>query len=241
VELSFSKTVILAGDFELSEQFCSRLRKPGVYLPVIDAPCGRLFHFNKNCVFVGNAIRALRPKTLLFLKVLPEVVAKIRELFPDLNPLVIEHFDENLLGKHLDLNRKQVSLEDLKQSSASAFAGNLFAVEGESNISSVIAANLAIAHGGQVLSIPEVSEDEIDSLKEEFRVWSNSNQTLEKDQCRDTVLGFMKNRLPANFIFTRNSKIPAMGNDSRECYKGLNMEFTPTNKLEAAIKMRQIF
>jgi hypothetical protein len=200
VDLSFSKTVILAGDFQLAEQVCSRLRKPGVYLPLIEAPCVRLFHFNKNCIFVGNAIRALRPKTLIFLKVLPEVVAKMRELFPDLNPLLIEQFDENLLGKHLELNRKPVGLEDLKQSLSSVFTGNLFVVEGESNINSIIAANLSIAHGGRVLSIPEVSEDEIDSLKEEFREWSNSKQTLEADQCRDRVLDFLKSRLPTGFI-----------------------------------------
>ena len=200
LKIQTAKTVILAGDAALAEKVCERLREPGVYQPLIEAPMVRLVEdgvFENDCVHVGLAIEALKPTTLLYLKVPSDVAQELRRLFPDLTPLVLNDFDPVWLEKYLPLNKRPVNLSDLMNLPGSECSGDVFVIEEDHNFDSVIAANLASAQGGSVLAIPSVSNNELDSLRDALRVWANSNQP---DRANTAVLEFIQSRLPPRLI-----------------------------------------
>jgi hypothetical protein len=98
--INLSRVVIVAGVAGLAEKVCSRLRKPGYYLPVIEAPTVRLVKygmFDADCIRVSNCVRALKPETVLFLRLDPQVAAKLKGCFPEIQPVSVETFDEALL------------------------------------------------------------------------------------------------------------------------------------------------
>ncbi len=114
--VNLAKVVIVAGDAELTEQVCSRLRKPGFYLPVIEAPMVRLVKygvFDADCIRLSNAVRALKPKTVLFLRLDPQVAAKLKGYFPEIQPVLVGAFDESLLLKHVKFTQKTIEYHDL--------------------------------------------------------------------------------------------------------------------------------
>lgn len=197
--VNLAKVVIVAGDAELTEQVCSRLRKPGFYLPVIEAPMMRLVKygmFDADCIRVSNAVRALKPKTVLFLRLDPQVAAKLKGCFPEIQPVIVEAFDESLLLKHVKFTPKTIGYLSLLIDDSTSRSSDLFVVEGEFAVSHVIAANLAVAHEGRVISVAEVLDGEVNFLKEKSRTWSNGSQD-EKRQTREAIMRFARARLPA--------------------------------------------
>src|SRR5208283_4665213 len=82
---------------------------------------------------------------------------------------------------------------------------DLFVVEGEFDVSHVIAANLAVAHNGRVIPIAEVLDDEVDFLKEKSRTWSNGLPD-EKKQAREAVMQFARARLPVWLLNSSDAK-----------------------------------
>jgi hypothetical protein len=205
--MTFSNLAIIAGDAELAEHVCSRLRKPGVYLSVIEAPAMwkvEYGFFENACIRVSNAVRALEVQKVLFLKVPPEVANKLRTFFTEIECIAFEHFDAQALSVHARLNDQALGFEALLVSGTGCEA-EIFAVEGSFNISHVIAANLAIAHGGGILQLSEVSESELDMLKEELWIWSNGTAE-EKRAAKDASLAFVEARLPKALFEIKSDK-----------------------------------
>src|SRR5258708_13090286 len=199
--VKLAKVVFVAGNAEVAERYCSRMRKAGVYLPVIEGPRLRLVNygvFDRDCIRVANAVRALRPHSLLFLRVDPQVADKLRACVPEIQPVLVETFDNDLRLAHIKFGRR-VEFRDLLAVRSQDYSTNIFAVEGEFGIPHVIAANLAIAHGGRVASIAQVSDDEIDVLKENSRTWSNGSPE-EKKQAKEAILDFVRSRLPEGLL-----------------------------------------
>lgn len=206
--INLSRVVIVAGDAGLAEKVCSRLRKPGFYLPVIEAPTVRLVKygmFDADCIRVSNAVRALKPETVLFLRLDPQVAAKLKGCFPEIQPVSVETFDEALLLKHIKFTRKTVAYHDLLSDGSNCCSLNLFIVEGEFDISHVIATNLAIAHDGRLLAIAEVTDEELDFLKNKSRTWSNGSHD-EKQQAREALTQFARARLPVQLVESSNAQ-----------------------------------
>lgn len=206
--INLSRVVIVAGDAELTEKICSRLRKPGFYLPVIESPPVRLVKygmFDADCIRVSNCVRALKPETVLFLRLDPQVAAKLKECFPEIQPVSIETFDEALLLKHIKLTRRAVVYRDLLSDGSDCCSSNLFIVEGEFDISHVIAANLAVAHDGRLLAIDEVTDEDLNFLKHKSRTWSNGSYD-EKQQAREALTQFARARLPVQLVESSNAK-----------------------------------
>lgn len=149
--MELSGIVIIAGEAEIAEKICERLRKPHVYIPIIEAPTVRMEKyglFDGDCIRVTNAVLALKPKKLLFVKINPRVAEKLKEHLRHIQPIYIESFDEHLLTQHVQFNQAVVGFNDLQLSGPRCRYSDLFVVEGEFDITHVIAANLAVAHHG---------------------------------------------------------------------------------------------
>ena len=205
MNIGLARTVIIAGDAEFAEQVCSRLRKPGEYLPVIEAPLVRLVEygvFDQDCVRVANAVRNLDARTFLCLKVPSEVLAKLRECMPDVTLVALETYDEARIAEHACLNRFATKYQDLLLKDAARCTKDVFVVEGQFGFTTVIAANLAAAHRGRVAFVSAVTEDDIELVKEEWRLWSNGSFE-ERLQAKKSLLGFLQSRLPAGLIMSR--------------------------------------
>lgn len=200
--MRFSKTVIVAGDADLAEEACALLRKQGIYLPVIEAPMVRLVEygvFANDCVRVANAVRALKPKSLLFLRVCAEVVSEFHRRFPDLEPIVLDALEGSAFVKSVKHNNTPIHYQDLLVHHELDYASNLFVVEGVFGLSHVIAANLAVLHGGRILPIVSVSKSEGETLKTQFHVWSN-NPHEQRIEAKEFILRFAKARLPKELL-----------------------------------------
>ena len=149
VKMKLDKYAIIAGDVNLAEAVCSRLRKPGIYLPVFEAPQKRMMEygfFENDCIQLGNAVRALEAKKILFLKVKTDIAEKLEEHFGRLVSVSLESPDEKVLARHFGANKKVIGLNAL-QASDTDYEGELFAVEDDLGIATVIAANLARLSG----------------------------------------------------------------------------------------------
>ena len=189
----------MAGNADLAEEICSRLRKPGFYLPVIEEPMVRLVKygiFDADCIRVANAVRALKPKTVLFVRLDRQVATKLSGCFPEIQPVYVETLEERLLLEHVKFSESTVGYRALLADGSNSHSADLFVVEGTFDMSHVIAANLAVAHGGRVIPTVGVSDDEVDALKDRSRTWSNGSQD-EREQARKAIMEFVRARLPA--------------------------------------------
>lgn len=205
--MKLSKLAIIAGDVTLAEQVCAHLRKPGIYLPVFEAPLKELEEygvFENDCIRLANAIRALPVRKVLFLKVESDIVSKLRSFFPWIESVTVDFFDERRLAIDLPLSKSPIGFREL-QASNSDLAGELFAVERNLGIAPVIAGNLAVAHGGKVLELSETSESDLDGLKEYFRLWSRGTYE-ERKGAMETCLSFVRTRLPEPLTRVKTDK-----------------------------------
>lgn len=208
MKVTLSKIAIIAGDAELAEQVCSRLRTRGEYLPLIEAPMLRLVEygvFDQDCTRVRNVIRNLDARTILCLKIPAEVMAKLRENILNINWVALDAFDETCLAKHVRMNRLATKYQDLILKNAAHCTKDVFMIEGELSLATVIGANLAAAHGGRIAFVSAPTEDDLDLLKEEWRSWSNGSFE-ERLQAKKTLIGFLHPRLPAGLITSRAIK-----------------------------------
>jgi hypothetical protein len=206
-KMKLSKYAIIARDVKLAEAVCSRLRKPGIYLPVFEAPqkCMMEYGFFENdCIQLGNAIRALEAKKILFLGVETDIAENLEEHFGRLESLALDAPDEKILARDFGANKHAVGLDTL-QASDSDYGGELFAVEDNIGIATVIAANLAIAHNGKFLRLPEIAESELDILREYLRVWSNGTSE-ESKAALHCSLSFIKQLLPEPLKKTKSEQ-----------------------------------
>ena len=207
--MKFSTVAIIAGDSGLAEQVCSHLRKPGIYIPLIEAPITGPVPpqlFENACIRVSNAIRALNPPKVLLLKVMPAVAEKLRILLAGIECESMDEFDRNKLPKYASLNRSPIGYQNLLLSGSDGYAAEIFSVEGDFDMSHVIAANLAVAHDGRVLRLAAVPESELDWLTDEFRVWSNGDSHDERNAAMVSSLHYLAARLPKPLLDTKSDR-----------------------------------
>ena len=208
MNVTLSKIAIIAGDAELAEQVCSRLRTRGEYLPLIEAPMLRLVEygvFDQDCSRVRNVIRNLGVRTILCLKVPAEVLTKLCDGIPNFNWVTLDAFDEACLAKHVRMNRLATKYQNLILKDAAHCTKDVFVIEGEMSLATVIGANLASAHGGRIAFVSAPTEDDLDLLKEEWRLWSNGSFE-ERLEAKNALVGFLHSRLPAGLISSRAIK-----------------------------------
>ena len=116
MNIRLARTAIIAGDAELTEQVCSRLRTPGVYLPVVEAPTVRLVEcgvYEQDCVRLANAMRNLHAGTFLCLKVPPEIVENLRKRTPGLKFILMEEYDAVRLAAVAQVRHTTIRYQDL--------------------------------------------------------------------------------------------------------------------------------
>jgi len=207
--IKLAKIAIIAGDAELAEHVCSRLRTPGVYLPLVEAPMMRLVEygvFEQDCVRVANTIRNLDVRTILCLKVPQEVMENLHRRMPNLELITIGAYDETQLQKLIRLQPVAIKSKNLILESPMRCIEDVFVVEGnEFDLAGVIAANLAVAHGGRTVFIDTASDDDDDFVQEHARSWSNDSFE-EKQRAKGALIDFLQSRLPAGLLASRTIK-----------------------------------
>jgi len=85
--------------------------------------------FDADCIRVSNGVRALKPETVLFLR-LVRSADKLKCCFPDIQRF-IETFDETLLLKHIKFTKRQLHITTVIRWLRLPLTAKLFVVEGE--------------------------------------------------------------------------------------------------------------
>src|SRR6267378_1627585 len=158
--------------------------------------------FDQDCVRVTNAIRNLDAKLFLCLKVPSEVMTKLRNSVSSSSLVVLEEYDEARLAELVQLRRTHTKYKDLILTDGIPCVEDVFVVEGEFDLAAVIAANLAVAHGGRIAFINSASDDDVDFVREKSRSWSNGSFE-ERQNAKDAVVGFLRSKLPAGLVASR--------------------------------------
>ena len=186
-EIRFSRVAVIAGHAALAESVCRHFRKHRTYLPLFEAIRPRMDSWgtaDTDYIHICNAVSFSEPDCILLVGCDSD---RLRLIYKHISPkpgtevIEIQDYEPDALSGLPGFRDIEKAHECRELSGPAAAGGHVIAVEESSSLATVLARNLAVAEGADLLTIPGVNRDEVDAFWDQQRLWMNGDAPVRQD------------------------------------------------------------